>query len=437
MRLLALVLAFCLAAVAPGLPAQSQSLIRDAEIERTLDRLASPLLGAAGLGPQSVEILILKDPSLNAFVAGGRNIFLHTGLLQRLETPEQLAAVIAHEAGHIAGGHLARRSIAVRNARGPALLGALISIAAGAAGGGSAAGALFGATQGLVERNLLSFTRGEEAAADQASVDYMTRAGIDPKGALDVLNIFRGQEVFLSGNSDPYVRTHPLSADRMQLLERRVAAAPRFPGDPGRDYWHSRMRAKLTGFLDGPERVLDRLQDQPATEEVLIQRAVAHHRMGDAMRALAAADRLLAMRPGDPYYLELKGQFLYEAGRPAEALPLYREAARRAPDEPLLQAGLGRVLLAIGTPDANAEALRVLEAARNADDGDPATLRDLAQAYGRAGDQGMATLATAERFALSGRLDDARLHAERASAVLPRGSPGWLRAQDILSLKID
>lgn len=431
-------LALALMLVLPGLEARAAGLIRDAEIERTLDRLADPLFGAAGLSPQTVDLYIINDPELNAFVAGGRNIFLHTGMLMEFETPEELAGVIAHEVGHIAGGHLARRSITLRNARGPALVGVLLGIAAGAAGSGDVAGAVISGSQGAVQRTLLRFSRAEEAAADQAGLGYMTRAGLSPEGMLKVLQMFRGQEVFLSTNTDPYALTHPLSAERLQLIERRAAeVAGRYPSDPTRDYWHRRMRAKLSGFLDSPERVLDRLDGQPETEEVLLARAVALHRMADTRSALTTVDRLIAMRPADPFYIELKGQILHEAGRAAEAVPLYREAVRLAPREPLIRAGLGRALLALDTPASNAEALRVLEEARNADGTDPSSLRDLALAYGRAGDQGMATLATAERFALTGRMADAQLHAGRAAVILPQGSPGWLRAQDILAMKID
>ncbi|HUF57401.1 MAG TPA: M48 family metalloprotease, partial [Thermohalobaculum sp.] len=393
--------------------AGAASLVRDAEIERTLDMEAAPILGAAGISPESTEIYIVNDDALNAFVAGGRNLFLNTGLLMELETAGELQGVIAHEVGHIAGGHLAVRGEALRNMRGPALVGALLAVAAGAAGGGgAAASAIISGSQTAVTRSLLSFSRGQEAAADQAALGYLEQAGIGPEGMLEVLEHFRGQEVFLSGNQDPYVLTHPLSSERMQLVERRAAElAGRFTPDPATAYWHGRMRAKLKGFLEDPQRVLDDLEGAPASEETLLAQAVALHRLARTGEALAAVDWLIATRPSDPYYVELKGQILFESGRPAEAAAAYRQALALAPDEPLIAAGLGRALLALNTPESDAEALRVLEQAQRADGTDPAGMRDLALAYGRAGDDGMATLATAERFALEGRLEDAQLHA--------------------------
>ena len=250
---------------------------------------------------------------------------------------------------------------------------------------------------------------------------------------------FRGQEVFNLGNIDPFVLTHPLSTERMQLVERRVAEAAgrQYPANPERAYWHGRMRAKLIGYLDSPERVLNRLEGEPETEQALYTRAVALYRLPAMSEAIAATDRLIALRPDDPFYIELKGQILFETGHPEQAVPLYRQAVRLAPSEPLLEAGLGRALLALGRPEADAEALKVLRNARRRDLADATALRALATAYSRAGDHGMAELATAERYALTGNVNDAMLHARRAAAELPEGSPGWLRAQDILSLKTE
>jgi predicted Zn-dependent protease len=436
-RLLAGAVALALG-FAPQLAA-AKGLIRDAEIERTLRAMSSPIFQAAGYRPESIDIYILNDRSLNAFVGGGNNMFLHTGLLQTLEMPEELLAVIAHETGHLAGGHQARRQINFRNARGPALLGILVGIAVGVAGGGEAGTAVIAGSQGAVQRTLLRYNRGEEAAADQAALDYLARSNIDPSGMQKVFGRFKDQEVFNLGNVDPFILTHPLSSERMQLIERRVAeaATKEFPANPSRSYWHGRMRAKLIGFLDSPERVLDRLEGVPETEEVLYSKAVALYRLPAMSEALAAIDRLIALRPADPFYIELKGQILFETGHPEEAVPLYRQSVKLAPGEPLLEAGLGRALLALDRADADAEALTVLQNARRRDLGDAAALRALATAYSRAGDQGMAGLATAERYALRGDIDTAMLHARRVVAVMPEGSPGWLRAQDILSLKAE
>jgi predicted Zn-dependent protease len=417
-----------------ALPVMAQSLIRDAEIERTLAMLAEPVFRGAGVPPSSVDIFIVADRRLNAFVAGGRNIIVTTGLLTRLTRPEQVQAVLAHELGHITGGHLARRGVQAQDASGAIAIGLLLAVAAGVAGSPDAAAAAVAGSAQVLQRSFLAFSRGEEASADQAALTYLDRAKIDPEGLIEVLQIFRGQEVLSAGRIDPYAQTHPMSVDRMSLAETRVAASPwrGRPTDPELAYWHGRMRAKLDGFLSSPERVLDRLEPGDASEPALIRRAVASHRLPDPAAAVAAVDRLMAGRPDDPFYVELKAQFLLESGEVAAAVPLYRRAARLAPQEPLIAASLARALVALDEPAADAEAQKLLESASRADPGNAGALRDLAIIYARAGKEGLAALATAERFALQTRFKDVTIHARRAAALLPEGSPGWLKAQDLI-----
>ncbi|TYO88506.1 putative Zn-dependent protease [Oceanicella actignis] len=423
------------AATLQAAPAQALSLIRDAEIEATLRRLSGPVFRAAGLDPDEVRIVILQDPSVNAFVFGGRNMALTTGLLRESERPEQLIGVIAHEAGHIVGGHLARRQIAERNARGPVLLGLALGVAAAAAGGGPAAAAAIAGGGQAAERALLAYSRAEESAADQAALTYLERAGIDPGGMLEVLDRFRGQEVFSQRHQDPFARTHPISAERLSLARARAMRSPAWgrASPPETVYWFDRMRAKLDGFLERPDRLLARLDPADGSEFARLRRAVALHRLPDPDRALAEVDKLIAMRPSDPYYHELKGQILLESGRAAQAVPAYREAVRLAPDEPLILAYLGRALLALNDPAADREARAALEqGAARSGGGDATLLRDLALAYARTGDEGMAALTTAERLAIAGARRDAVNQARRALTLLPKGSPAATRAQDII-----
>ena len=416
-------------------PAAAQSLIRDAEIERTLGRIADPLLRTAGLAPGQVDIYILDDPELGAFVAGGNNIFLHTGLLRELDTIDQLRAVIAHELGHIVGGHIARRDEQIRQARGTTALGVVLSIAAAAAGGGAdvalATGSMFGQA---AQRNLLAHSRAEEGAADQAGLNLMVGAGAQPQALLEVMDLFRGQAALHAGPAvTGYTSTHPLWSDRLRYLEERVANAPagRPPSDEDR-YWHGRMVAKLDAFLRPPREALARYSGDTG-ETGLMARAIAWHRLPDLGEARSAMDRLLAARPDDPYYHELDGQFRLENGEVPAAVAAYRKAAELLPYEPLILSGLGRALVARDTPQTDAEALEVLTRARRLDRADPMALRNLAIVHARRGDEGQAALATAERMMLAGRLQDAGIHATRAMRALPRGGPGWRQAEDILT----
>lgn len=434
---MALCLALTLTLAAPA--ALARSFIRDAEIERTLSLMADPVLLAAGLPPDSVRLFIINDPALNAFVAGGRNIFLHTGLLEQMPDPATVIGVIAHEAGHITGGHLARRAIAAQSLSGPALLATVLGAAAAAAAGAPDVGAaVIAGGSSAAQRAFLAYSRSEEASADQAAVTYMTRAGVNPEGLLNILRIFKGQEVFNTGRVDPYARSHPLSSERISLLENRIAQSPTrgAPVDPEIAYWHARMRAKLDGFLNRPEQVLSRLGRDPAQDDEFdaYRRAIANHRLARTQDALEGVASLKALRPNDPFYWALEGQFLFESAQPGPAVASYRRAVALAPDEPLLAGGLGRALLATNAPEAEAEALALLQRVARDDPGEASILRDLALAYARDGDDAMAALTSAKRVALTGDVVAAARLAQRAMGMLPEGSPAWIQADEIVAL---
>lgn len=413
--------------------AAAQSVIRDAEIERALEELAAPVFRAAGL-PQSIRVIIVNDNDMNAFVADARHVFITSGLLLRLDSPDQVQAVLAHEAAHIANGHLTRRPAAAASARTAARMGLLLAIAAGAASGeGGAAAGLAAGTMSAAQRSFFAHTRAEEASADQSALRYMVSTGIDPAAMLEVLDLFRGQEALSVTRQDAYVRSHPLTRDRYRTVQAFLSTQAPAPGpsDTSR-YWYARLNAKLSAFLRAPSWTLRRVDRGDTGEIATLRRAIAYHRQPNTERALREVGRLLQMRPNDPFYQELQGQILYESRRFDTAIRAYGRAVDLAPREPLILAGYGRALLAPDTSEYNARALDVLARAQARDPFDPRMLRDLALAHARAGQPGLAAMVTAERYAVLGRMDDAEALAERAAALLPQGSPGWIRAQDVL-----
>jgi len=423
-----------LAALVLAPVARAQSLVRDAEIEYALRELLSPVAGAAGIPVSQLRVMVINDSTLNAFVVDGRTIFVHSGLVLKLDRAEELQAVIAHELAHIANGHITRRLTNLRGANSVAAMGTALALGLAASGNGKAAAGLAVGAQSSAQRVFFSHTRAEESSADQAGVRYMARAGVDPQAMVDVLDIFRGQEALRPGRQDPYVRTHPLTADRLRAMKGYAAAyGKEARDDPAADYWFARARGKLGAFLQNSNYTLRKVGKADKSDIAVMRRAIAYHRRPDTDRALAEVNRLVAMRPKDPYYQELKGQILLESRQFPAAVSAYGKAVKMAPREALILAGYGRALLALKTGDGNRRALATLEKARARDPHDPRMLRDLAVAYARAGNNGMASLATAERYALMGRLNDAGTHAKRASDLLPRGSAGWLRAQDVLS----
>ncbi|PRY81123.1 M48 family metalloprotease [Marivita geojedonensis] len=424
-------LVLCLTALIGAVPARAVTLLRDADIEYALKQLGAPVLRAAGLSPNQIRILVIDDSTLNAFIVDTQHIFIHSGLLTKLETAAQVQAVIAHEAAHIANGHISRRLGNMQTARTAAGLGMVLAAAAAASGGGRAAVGLGIGLQSSAMRNFLAHTRAEEASADISSVRYMVRAGVDPQGAIEVQDLFRGQDALAESRQDPYMRSHPLTRDRLRALKGLVAgASARTPPDPTGTYWFERAKGKLTAFTRAPGWTLRRADSSVTADIAQLRKAVAYHRQSDLGRALSNIDAAISSRPNDPFLRELKGQILLESRRASDAVKVYSAAARLAPREPLILGGLGRAYLAAGNPQ---EALRTLEAARGRDFSDTRILRDLAVAYAKMGQTAMASLVTAERYAVQGRFKDASIHAKRAEGALARGSGPWQRAQDVLS----
>ncbi|MEL6800085.1 MAG: M48 family metalloprotease [Pseudomonadota bacterium] len=425
--------AMVILAISLALPVQARSLIRDADIENALDRLARPLINAAGLNPARISVLVIQDDSMNAFVMDGRTVFLHSGLILRLENAAELQAVIAHEIAHIANGHITRRTTNRRGAATMAGIAAALGVAAALSGEpGAGAAAAIGASSSATRR-FLTHTRVEEAAADNSALRFMAEAGIDPHAMARVLDHFRGQEALSTNRQDPYLRAHPLTRDRIRAVKGLASAlTPSGDRDPNADYWFARAQGKLGAFLRAPQWTLRRVADGDQSDVGLMRKAVAHHRQSNADAALAEIDALVAKRPSDPFAHELRGQILLESRRFAPAIQAYGRAVELAPGNALILAGLGQALLTQDDAASTRRALEVLETSRSRDARNPRMMHALAQAHARLGNTGLASLATAERYALLGRASDARLHAQRAAGALPNGSPGWRRAEDLL-----
>ena len=413
-----------------GALAQSVRLLRDADIEHGLSELARPVLSASGLNPARVPILVVDDSGFNAFVIDQRAIFVNYGLILKAESPEMLQAVIAHEAAHITNGHIGRRGQNLRSANSAAGFGAALALLAAAAGAGEAAAGIAFGTQSSALRNFLSHTRAEEASADRTAIGVLSLAGIDPKGMLELHRIFAGQELIGSARQDPYMRSHPLTRDRIRAAEAYVASAGEGPATrPEAAYWLARVKGKLSAFVRAPNWSEKRLSSETYADLKLMRAAVSAHRRNQFATAARDMQALLAAHPQDAYYHELWGQILYENRRWSEAMEAFGRAATLAPKEPLILASLGRAQLAANQPKA---ALETMERARGLDFRNAILLRDMSLAYAQTNQTGMAALVTAERYALQGRLKDAGPHAKRAVQLLANGSPAWRRAEDVL-----
>ena len=414
--------------------AGGQSLIRDAEIEHIIHRIAAPLFGAAGLDANAVRVHIVNDLTLNAFVAGGQRIFINTGLLLEVEDVEEIAGVIAHETGHISGGHLARTHDAMRNASATSILAMALGAVTVLGGQGEAGTAIILGGQQAAAGSFLSYSRTQESAADQAAVEILSAAGKTAEGLYTFLDRIGRREALAGSPQDPYLRSHPLTRDRLRFLQDRIARSdvPSTPPDSESAPTLRRIQAKIHGFLGPPNRTLRRYPESDRSVPAHYARAAAYHRLGRLEQALAEADALIARDPNDPFFNELKGQILFESGKVREAIALYRTAVDLLPASPLLRIGLAQAQIEANDESLLPAAIEHLEAAVRRDRHAPLAWRQLAIALGRNGDIGLSSLASAEYNLSIGRPRDAARFAAKAERLLPEGSPGHLRSRDLM-----
>ncbi len=414
--------------------AQQINLIRDAEIETTIRSYATPLFQVAGLNPQGIKLFLVNDDSLNAFVAGGLNMFLNTGLLMRADDPLQVIGVIAHETGHLSGAHIARRGDAQEASQTGALVSYVLGLGAILASGRPEIGAaIISGGQDIALKGLLRYSRAQESSADQAALNFLQATEQSPEGLLHFMEILSDQEVLLSSSQDPYLRTHPLSEDRIEFYRQAVEQSP-YRGQAARPDFiqmHKRMQAKLIGFLQPLSKVLKKYPESDSSLEARYARSIAYYKVPELDRAITLIDGLLAEHPQDAFFHELKGQVLFENGKVAAALPEYEAAVKLQPNSATILRSLAQVQIELNAPDLDQEALETLAQAVRLEPGDPFSWRLAAVAHGRQGNEAMTALSLAEAAFLSGRYVEARDRADRAQALLPQGSPAGLRAADL------
>ncbi len=452
-RALALVTAFAVAALGCGpaaTPARAQEqatrglpIIRDTEIEQLLRDYATPILKAAGLAKQNVRVIILNNRAFNAFVMDGRHIFINAGALFDAKTPNEIIGVFAHETGHLADGHLQRLREKLAQAQTESIIGMLLGVGAviaGARSGGRAdiGGAAIMAPQQMIQRSLLAYVRTQEDQADHAGVKFLTLTHQSPRGMVELFKRLGNEMLFNSRYMDPYLQSHPMPVDRVAALEQLAHASPYWDrkDPPELQMRHDLMRAKLAGFLERPDSVLRRYPMSDRSLPARYARAIATYRHADLRQAIVEIDGLIQTEPNNPYFYELKGQALLEGGHPAEAVAPLRRAVQLSHRAPLIEMLLGQALIATDNRNVAEEAIAMLRGAIQREPEAPDAYAQLAMAYGRKGDLAQADLAAAQAAFTRGDYKTARQLAERAKTRLPVGSPAWVRADDIVNVKM-
>jgi predicted Zn-dependent protease len=431
--MLALLMALALVRPAAAAAEDGPSVLRDTETEQLFRDLSRPLIEAANLDPQSVKVVLISDPEINAFVSGSQNVYVNSGLILAADNVNQLQGVVAHELGHVAGGHSIRMAEGEKEATGITLATMVLGAIALAAGAGDAGMGLMMMGQRAAMGRFLAFTRAQETTADIAGAQYLSKAGVSGKGSLEFFKKLQNQEYRLAiYATDSYDRTHPLSSERIAMLEGLYKKDPAWnrPIDPALESRFERVKAKLAGFIN-PKQAIQKYPETDQSVPAHYARAYAYHLGAYPDKALAEADALLKTNPHDPYFLELKGQILLESGRPEEAIAPLREATERSGDSPLIASMLGHALISTEKQQYFPEAKRLLKEAVNRDNQNPFAWYQLGIIYDREGDQARAALATAERNNLEGNPKLALASAEMALKGIPAGTPDYLRAQDI------
>ena len=425
-----------LALSAQPVAAQDASILRDAETEHLLKDLVNPLVLAAGMPKDAVDVVIIDDPALNAFTAGGQRIYINSGLLNAADNANQVQGVLAHELGHIVGGHEIGIEEGMSRASKISVLSLLVGIAAAVAGAGDAAMGAIALGQQAAYGSLLSFSRGQEATADAAGASYLSKAGISGRGSLAFFDKIQNYEFRYGYPHDEeasFASTHPLSSDRIATLREVYEKDPAWNAktDPGIEARFQRVKAKLYGYLAKPADTLRHYPEYLTGEPATYARVYAYHKDAKVADAVREADALLAMEPNDPYFLEVKGQVLLESGKPDEALEPLRRATELTHNDPLIASTFGHALVATEDKSHLDEAETVLRAAVARDRENPFAWYELGMVYGAKGDIPRAQLASAEQQIMSDSPAEALRSANAAEASLPKGSSDWIRAQDI------
>jgi predicted Zn-dependent protease len=429
--------------------AKGPPVLRDTETEQLLREYTRPILRAAGLEKQNIQMVIVNEGSFNAFVADGRRIFVNYGAILQSETPNQIIGVLAHETGHLAGGHLSKLREQLANAQTQMiiamLLGAGAMVAGSTRGSGSAGNnglanagaAAIAGPQEMIRRTLLSYQRQQEENADRAGVKFLTATQQSPKGMYETFKRFTSESLFAAHGADPYLQSHPMPAERVAALQQFASASPYWDkkDDPALQLRHDMVRAKISAFMERPETVYRRYPLTNDSMPARYARAISTYLHGDLRSALTQIDALIQVQPNNAYFYEVRGQALLEGGKPAEAIPALRKAVQLSNNAPLIEMLLGQALVGSDNKAYTDDAVRILRAAVAREPEAILGYMQLAMAYGRKGDYAEADLASAQAAYLRGDNKTARELATRAKTRFAVGTPGWVKADDIVASK--
>jgi predicted Zn-dependent protease len=414
--------------------AQGLNILRDTETEEMLKSYEQPLARAAGLQPDAVHVWLLGDPDVNAFVAFGSNMFVLSGIILTVKTPNELIGVMAHETGHIKAGHLIRGNVGMEKATIPMLLSLVVGVAAMIAGAGEAGMVLMGLGQAVAQAQFAQFTRVQESTADQIALQLLLATHQSPQGIYDTFARFASEEAQGAYKIDPYAVDHPVGQQRLDDIQGGVDSSPYrdVKDSPAVTHTFEMVQAKLAGFTLPVETALNHYPVSNTSEVARYARTMIYLRQPQLTKALTEVASLIAEEPNNPYFYEVQGQIYLSMARPQDAIPAYQRAVSLKPQAPQLRLALAVAQLATDRPDMSQAALSNLKVASLAENDDVFTWYETAQAYSNLKNLPMANLATAESYYAAGAMQQAVQFAARARRDLPQGTSDWERANDIM-----
>lgn len=413
--------------------ANSATLINDTEIEKEITNIIMPIAKAADIPENRLKIYIVRDDSFNAFVRGGEDIFVYTGLLKQIKNPNALRAVVAHELGHTIGGHMVQISQRMHDEIVRALIIQTLGVGLMVAGGNPSAGAgvMAGAT-GIAQQSLLSFSRDEERMADDMAIDLMIRANQNPNGLIEVFEQMRDISGEFESRINPNRINHPLTSERMNNAKLKISKLKKIPtqqksaiAQENKNY--EILRAKLIGYLDTDKNVIIKYPYTDKSDAAIYARAIANMQSGNLDTAKTGTQTLIARNPNNPYYYELLGDIEYQYGAYDDSVASYEKSLKLTKNAPQIETALALVL---SERNKLGDKERAKELCKRVILTEPSPLSYWILA--RVTDGGESDWAMAEYYNMNGDKKNAKKYAKSAQKKSKKDSPEYIKSEDIL-----
>ena len=413
--------------------AHAATLINDTEIEKKITEIIMPIAKAANIDAKRLKIYIVRDDDFNAFVRGGEDVFIYTGLLKQIKNPNALRAVVAHELGHTIGGHMVQISARMHDEMVRTMIIQALGVGLMVAGGNPSAGigVVAGAT-GIAQQSMLSFSRDEERIADDMAIDLMVRGEQNPNGLIEVFEQMHDMHGEIETRINPNRVNHPLTSERINNAKTKISKIKNIPKKSESQTTRENseyeiVRAKLIGYLDNDKNVITKYPYSNKSDAAIYARAIANMRAGNLATAKTGTQTLIKRNPNNPYYYELLGDIEYQFGAYDDSIDAYEQSLTLSKNAPQIETALALVL---SERKKTGDYARAIELCKHVILLEPSPLAYWILA--RVTDGGESDWAMAEFYNMNGDIATAKKYAKSAQRKAKKGSPEYIKSGDIL-----